>query len=201
MNDKDKTIIKEVVVGAADGVVNTLEAILPGVSIPYNMAKALFGAGMKLRQQRVLEWVEMIRDNPNVFTKEIVEQSAFQDAFVVALEKYLIERNEEKRKYFRNIFLGYASSNNPDQFPLEKYIHTLSQFSVEDLLTLRDVDHNRQDKNYQIYGNEATKITNIFNLIFLGILHQDPSSRLGPVNAPFVWISEFGREFIKFIVN
>lgn len=195
MNDKDKRILKDSVLVIADQVASSI----PALNIAWGLSKALFGAGMKLRQQRALEWVEMIRDHPEVFTKELLEQEEFQDGFVIALEKYLTERNEEKRKYFRNIFLGYASLNHKQLFPLEKFIHTLSQMSVEDINVLRDVDISRQDRNYQIYGNENTRLANIYNLISLGVIMTDPSSRLGPVNSPFVWISEFGKEFVKYI--
>ena len=191
MNEKNKQIVKD----SIDAIV----AAIPGLSLAWGLSKALYGAGLKLRQQKALEWVEMVRDNPNVFKKQLLEQEEFQDGFVFALEKYLTERSEEKRKYFRNIFLGYVLTNDCQSFPLEKFIHTLSQMSGEDIQVLRDVDTLRHDRNYQIYGNENTRLSNIYNLINLGILHTDPSSRLGPVNAPFIWISEFGKEFVKYL--
>lgn len=195
MNDKDKQLLKDSALVVADQIVSSI----PALNIAWSLSKALFGAGIKLRQQKALEWVEMVRDHPEVFTKKLLEQENFQDGFVSAFEKYLTERSEEKRRYFRNIFLGYASSNEKHSFPLEKFIHTLSQLSVDDVKVLSDVDLLRQDKNYQIYGNGDKQLVNIYNLISLGILMNDPSSRLGPVNAPFVWISEFGKEFVEYI--
>jgi len=191
MKEKDKQIAKD----SIDAIVSAI----PGLSLAWKLSKALYGAGIKLRQQKALEWIEMVRDNPNIFTKELLKQEEFQDGFAFSLEKYLTERSEEKRKFFRNIFLGYALSNNRTSFPIEKFIHTLSQMNSEDIKVLRDVDISRQDKNYQIYGNREVYLSNIYNLINLGILHTDPSSRLGEINAPFVWISEFGREFIKYL--
>lgn len=197
MDKKDKQLLKDSALVVADQIASSI----PALNIAWGLSKALFGAGIKLRQQKALEWVEMVRDHPEVFTKELLEQEELQDGFVTAFEKYLTERNEEKRKYFRNIFLGYAISDNKQLFPLEKFVHTLSQMSVEDVEVLRDVDTSRQDRNYQIYGNEDTRLANIYSLISLGILMNDPSSRLGPMNAPFVWISEFGKEFVNYIKN
>lgn len=191
MNKKDKQLIKD----SIDVVISTI----PGLNLAWGLSKALYGAGLKLRQQKALEWVEMVRDNPGIFTSELLEQEEFQDGFVFALEKYLTERSEEKRKYLQNIFLGYAATKQRLTFQLEKFIHALSQLSSEDINVLRDADISRKDRNYQIYGNEAIKLTSIYNLISLGILFNDPSSRLGPVNAPFVWISEFGKEFIEYL--
>ena len=191
MKEKDKQILKD----STDAIVSAI----PALNIAWGLSKALYGAGLKLRQQKALEWVEMVRDNSSVFTHELLIQEEFQDGFVFVLEKYIIERNEEKRKVFKNIFLGYASSSQKLLFPIEKYIHTLSQLNIGDINVLKDVDVERVDRNYQIYGNESKNLSNIFTLINLGILHNDPSSRIGPVDAPFVWISEFGKEFIKYI--
>jgi hypothetical protein len=191
MKEKDKQILKD----SADVVVSAI----PALNIAWGLSKALYGAGLKLRQQKALEWVEMIRDNPGIFTQELLMQEEFQDGFVFALEKYIIERNEEKRKVFKNIFLGYTTTSQKLLFPLEKYIHTLSQLNIVDINVLKDVDTLRTDRNYQIYGNDSRNLSNIFTLINLGILHNDPSSRMGPVDAPFIWISEFGKEFIKYI--
>jgi hypothetical protein len=143
----------------------------------------------------------MIQAHPEIFTKQLLEHQDFQDAFVFALEKYLIERSEEKRVSFRNIFLDYSQSSNPENFPLEKSIHTLSQLSEADIVVLKDVDVSRQDKNYQIYGDSAKNEAQIYNLITAGILHSDPSPRIGPIAGPFVWVSEFGREFIKYVTE
>ncbi|MBU1092413.1 hypothetical protein KJ836_01965 [Patescibacteria group bacterium] len=191
----NKQILKDSALVVADQIASSI----PVLNIAWGLSKALYGAGLKIRQQKALEWVEMVRDNPAVFTQKLLEQEEFQDGFVYALEKYLLERNEDKKSYFKNIFLGYAQANSMRDFPLEKFIHTLSQLNEIDIEVIRDIDLTRTDKNYQIYGNEERRLTNIFNLISLGILHSDPSSRLGPMKAPFVWISEFGREFIKYL--
>ncbi|MDD3190494.1 MAG: hypothetical protein PHI66_02270 [Candidatus Pacebacteria bacterium] len=191
MNEKDQIILED----SVDAVISTI----PQIGMVWGLCTALFGSAVKLRQKKALEWVEMIRDNPYIFTQELLKNEIFQDGFVCALEKYIVERNEEKRKCFRNIFLGFSISGDKQGFPLEKFIHTLSQLSEIDIEVLCDARVTRENKDYQIYGNKDYRISNIHNLINLGILGNDPSSRLGPLNAPFVWVSEFGKEFVKYI--
>lgn len=201
MNQKDKILAKDSSLGVADAIVDALAQSLPGINIAWNLSKALYGAGMKLRQERALEWIEMVRDNPSVFTEQVLADEKFQDGFVYSLEKYLTERSEDKRKIFRNIFLGFAVAQNRDKFPLEKYTHTLSQLSELDIEVLRDIDVENDGQNYQIYGANAHRIDNIYNLINLGILLDTTGSRLGhnPQNSPFVKISIFGKEFINYV--
>lgn len=197
MNDKDKIIAK----GAALAVVEEIVSKIPGLNLAYGLSKALFGAGMKLRHQRVLEWVEMIRSNPSIITKQVLSDERFQDGFAVALEKYLVERNEEKRRIFRSIFLGFAKAEDKTKFPLEKFIHTLSQLGELDIEVLKDVKTDEYGENYQIYGNNANRIDNIYNLLSLGLLFNTTGTRGGvdPKNSPFIKLSMFGREFIEYI--
>lgn len=196
MQNKDKKIIKKSALVVADQIVSNI----PALNIAWGLGKALFGAGMELRQERVLEFVEMIQKNPNIFIEKILNNKNFQDGFVYLLEKYIRERNEEKRRVLRNVFLGFTKSGNKDIYPLEKMTHTTTQLSELDIEVLKDVDVTKTDyKNYQVYGNEDRNLESIFNLINLGILLNNTVSRLGPVNAPFVNISEFGRKYIEYL--
>lgn len=196
ITSKDKIILKNVALATADIIASKL-----GLDIPWKLSKALFGAGMKLREKRALEWVEMVRDNPSVFTKTILSDESFQDGFVVALEKYLVERNEEKRKIFKNIFLGFAKAEDKTKFPLEKFAHTLSQLSEIDIEVLKDVKVEEKGQNYQVYGGNFNRIENIYNLIELGLLLDVTGSRLGhnPENSPFVKPTFFCKEFVAYL--
>jgi len=194
---RDKQIIKDSVMVLADEIASAI----PGLNIAWGLSKALAGAGMKLREQRALEWVEMIRDNTETFTKKILEEESFQDGFVYSIEKYLIERNDEKRRIFRKIFLGFAKSNNLEVFSLEKLTHSLSQLSTLDVEVLKDIKPEAQNQNYQIYGANHNHIENIYSLINLGILLDVTGNRIGmgPEEPPFVKLSTFGKQFIEFI--
>lgn len=197
--EKDKILGKDVALTLIDGIVSSV----PGLNVAWGLSKALFGSGLKLRQQKALEWVEMVKDHHEVFTKEILGQKEFQDGFVVALEKYLTERNKNRRLIARSIFLGFSESEDKDNYPLEKHLHTLSQLSDSDIEVLKDVKPKEKGQNYQIYGPNFYRIENIYNLINLGLLINTTGDRIGhnPANSPFVKISFFGEEFIRYLVN
>jgi hypothetical protein len=106
---------------------------VPGLSIAWALCKALYGNALELRQQKALEWVEMIKDNPAIFRKEILESTDFQDGFIVALEDYLKIRTILKRGMARKIFIHFAQAEDKEQFELERYDTTLSQISIDSL--------------------------------------------------------------------
>lgn len=194
MHGKDKQILKDSALVIADQIASAL----PGLNIAWGLSKALYGAGLKLREQRALEWVEMVRDNPSAFTETILQDAKFQDGFVYALERYIREKNENKRVAMRAIFLGFAESTIQDRFELERMYHVLSILNPEDMVILKDVDVIRTDF-HQVYENTMDKNENVYNLVNAGILMSDYSSRIGPIAAPFVKATTFGKEFIKFL--
>lgn len=211
MKDGDKQLVGAAAGVVADETVNVaamaladgIASAIPGLNIAWGLSKALYGNGLKLRQQRALEWVEMVRDNPEVFTEEMLRTETFQDGFVYCVEQYVAERNEEKRQYIKNIFLGYTRAGSQEEFPLERLTAVLQQLSNKDIATLKDVDVSQTGSNYQIYGSTDTNIDNVFNLIHLGLLTQDITPRYAQegYNAPFVNISSFGKEFIEYVTT
>ena len=190
MNEKDKQIVKD----SLDVVVSTI----PGLNIAWGLSKALYGAGLKLRQKKALEWIEMVKDNPSVFTEAILKNKTFQDGFVYALERYIREKSEEKRKYMKSIFLGFAQATNQTEFEIERILHVLNILNTEDIEVLKDIDVTK-DQFHQVYENTKEKNENIYNLVSVGILMSDYQSRIGPIAAPFVKITKFGREFVKYL--
>lgn len=138
MNPKDQQITKDVALAAADEVVSHI----PGLGLAWSLSKALHGAGLKLRQQRALEWVEMVRDNPTIFVESLLVNEDFQDGFTLALETYLTERNRQKRTIVRNIFIGFATSEQRAQFELERLLNTTSIISVNAIQLLAYIDAN-----------------------------------------------------------
>lgn len=206
MNDKDKIISEDAGIALVDYATEAIDAIvnqIPGLNLAWGLSKALFGAGIKLREKRAMEWVEMIRKNPSIMTAQVLSDEIFQDGFAFALEKYLTERNEEKRKTFRNIFLGFAKAQDKSKFPLEKLIHTLSQLSERDIEVLGDVNIEEKGRNYQIYGGNYNRIENIYNLIGLGLLSDVTGDRAGHhlENSPFVISTYYCKEFVEYLKN
>jgi hypothetical protein len=100
------------------------------------LTRGLYGANIELRQERALEFIETIRNNPTIFTQELLKSQQFQDGFVYTFEKYLQERSEAKRKIIQQIFKKYSIESSKESFELERYVSTLQQVSVDDLVIL-----------------------------------------------------------------
>ncbi len=224
MNDKDKQILKDSVMITAD----QIASIIPGLNIAWGLSKALYGAGIKLREQRALEWVEMVRDNPTVFNKQILSSENFQDAFVYSFEKYISERNDDKRKIIKKIFLGYSQSNDLEKIEIERMISLLSLVShkgLELLKILNEISNPELFKNNKLSDHLTTYLVNDSNnnpgkyklqpnsnireiwadaetdLISIGILRTYNIPRWGGSNHNDYDLSNTGREFIKYISN
>ncbi len=193
MKEKDKQIARDIAEVTIDAVVSKI----PGLDIAWGLSKALLGAGLKLRQQRALEWVEMVRANPGIFSKDILAEEAFQDGFVFALEKYIAERSETKRKHYRKIFLGFTEAENKSEFELEKFFQTLLTLNETDISILGYVD-THSPNSYQLF-DDAKYLDSVYNLVNVGIIYVDPSSRMGPIHSPNVYTSDFGRRFIRYL--
>lgn len=132
----DKNLSKRTVNAGITTVATGLDAIaggIPAFTATWLLCRALIGNAMDLRQQRVLEWVEMVRDNPKLFNEEVMNSPEFQDAFVVALEDYMRIRTVLKRGIARKIFMGYATAIDKEHFELERYNMTLRQISTDSL--------------------------------------------------------------------
>ncbi|MEN9852465.1 MAG: hypothetical protein RI996_408 [Candidatus Parcubacteria bacterium] len=221
MNEKDGQILKDSAIVIADNIAS----IIPGLSIAWNLSKALYGAGLKLREQRVLEWVEMVRDNPNVFYEQILSSENFQDTFVYSFEKYILERNETKRLIIKSIFIGYSQSKDFEQFEIERMTNFLSIISykgLELLKLLKDIPEVRgknlselfleylvsdSSSNPEKYKLEpGSNVREIWadaetDLISVGILRTYNIPRLGGTNYHDYDFTNTGREFIKYISN
>lgn len=156
MEEKDKQLVKDSALAIADSIVSNIH----GLNFAWGLTKALFGAGLKLRQQRALEWVEMVRDNPDIFVKVILEQEEFQDGFVLSLEKYILERNKSKREYIKNIFIGFTQSDQKQKFELERLLNTISIISVDAIELLVYIDKNiipEMNREYNLHDGQIVQ--------------------------------------------
>lgn len=194
MNEKDKQLIKDSAIVIAD----CFASLQPGLNIAWALSKSLYGSSLKLREKKALEWVEMVRENPSIFVESILNDTKFQDGFVYALECYIREKNEKKRKAMKKIFIGFTQSTDKDEFELERMYHVITILNPKDFIVLKDVSVHRVDF-HQIYEQDKDKNEFIYDLISAGILVSDYSSRVGPIAAPFVKVTKFGREFIKYL--
>lgn len=162
MQEKDKNIVKSSALVLADSIVSSLSVQYPGLDIAWGLSKGLYGAGMQLRQDRALKWIEMVRDNPKIFTQQILDSEPFQDGFVFAFEKYIKERNENKRKIVQNIFLGFGQSSDLNNFELEQYLNILSLLDATEISFLSSFT----DSDFYTEDN----VKNCNHLIQLGLI-------------------------------
>lgn len=222
MNEKDKQIVKDSSLIIADQIVSNI----PLLNISWGLSKALYGAGLKLREKRALEWVEMVRDNPVIFIEEILRSENFQDAFVYSFEKYISERNETKRQIIKKIFLGYSKSEKIEEFEIERMTSLLSLISykgLELLKILKNISTNIYNKNlseslleylikdsndnpgkYNLPTN--SNVREIWaeaetDLISIGLLRTYNFTQYGGSNYHDYDFSILGKEFIKYIEN
>ncbi|MGH7156854.1 MAG: hypothetical protein ACREGG_01965 [Candidatus Saccharimonadales bacterium] len=150
--ESDKNLLKRSGIAIIDSTVGKV----PGLSLPWELSKAYYGNALELRQKRALEWVEMVRNNPTVFSKEILQTEEFQDGFVAGLEHYMKLRVKDKRIVAQQIFTNFCGSPDKPNFPLERYDDTLVKISVEglqylaflekEIIPLRDIEI---EKKYQ----------------------------------------------------
>jgi len=151
MNEKDKIILSDSSTAIIDGALNMADQIvsaIPFLNIAWALSKSLYGAGLKLRQKRALEWVEMVRDNPHIFVEQILVDESFQDGFVYMLENYIRERSDKKRKIAKNIFLGFIKADDKNSFSMEKFVHTLNQLSEKDIEVIPKLDAWLKERGY-----------------------------------------------------
>jgi hypothetical protein len=138
---KDKIVLLNSVVVVIDGMVtafdNSINGGVPALAIAWGLSKGLYGASIQLRQERAVEFVEMIIKNPSIFTKEILSSQEFQDGFVYTFEKYLTQRAEYKRKIIQRVFLGFGIEEHKQDFKLERLLSTIDQVSVNEIEAFR----------------------------------------------------------------
>ncbi|NTW15330.1 MAG: restriction endonuclease [Candidatus Moranbacteria bacterium] len=113
-----------------EAILGPLLAQYPYWELAFYEAIGLYGYYMALKQERVNEYVEFIRDHPDAFRKQIVESEEFRDGFVIAFEEYLKLRSEEKRRLAKRVFLGFTVSEDKEGFELERLDDVLSKISL-----------------------------------------------------------------------
>ena len=140
-SSRDSIIKKNVAIATVDAFVVTIDTLnfegLPVLAIAWGMAKGLFGAGIQLRQDRAIEFLEQIRDKKDIFSREVLQSREFQDGFVYVFEKYLTQRNKDKRGLIRQVFIGFSVAEDKENFLLERIISTIELITLEEIVAFR----------------------------------------------------------------
>ncbi len=210
--ESDKELMKRAGIASVDAIVVAIDTTLGGtplVSGAWGLTKALIGNGIALRQKKAIEWVEMIRDNPTIFTKDVVSTEEFQDAFVISLENYIRERNESKRKILREIFKSYSCSQHPVLYPLERLNELTKQITLYDAETfeylVRLSKEYETGRSFRDTRESPSRHESILHLISLGLLIHDDRARMATdkpgVPTPYILISGLGSHYYQFISN
>lgn len=205
---EDKELLKSSGIAAVDTVAAGVDIALGGTPLAtgaWGLSKALLGRGLALRQKKALEWIEMIRDNPSVFTKQLLETEGFQDSFVTSLEGYIKERNADKRSVLRAIFLDYSAFPEPTSYPIERLNEITKQLTINDAKNFSYIVYlSTEYQPGRAIGEGTGDIESILHLCSLGMLLQDTSPRFmsegkaGP-SSPFVFVSGLGARYYEFI--
>lgn len=103
----------------------------PGLQLALYQAIALRGFYMAIKQEEVNMFVEDMIKHPEIYREEIVSSKEFGDGFVLSFENYLRARTEEKRRYIRNVLMGFAKSTNKKDFQMERLQDTILKISTE----------------------------------------------------------------------
>jgi hypothetical protein len=192
---------KDMSLASAKGIVS----LIPGLGIIWGIAEAYYGAGLKLRQERALNWVEMMRDNPSVFTAELLQDEQFQDGFVYSLEQFLRQRNYDKRRIAKNIFLGFSTTTNKADFPLERFTHVLNILHELDIAALVKLYPENIVREHIVNGTRWFSRLGSINqergnmLLSLGIIQFAEDRSFGP-NNPHVELTDFGKQLVQYII-
>ena len=88
------------------GLVAIASSVNVGLGVAVGMAAALFGPAIERRRDRAEQLIKFIEDSMAGISSTILEDKVFQDGFVFLLEKYIRERNDDKRIILQQILLG-----------------------------------------------------------------------------------------------
>lgn len=204
MKESDKELLEGAGLASADAVVATIDALMGTGALAagaWGLAKSYFGRGLALRQSKALEWVEMVRDNPSIFTKVLLESYVFQDAFVTSLEGYIKERSEEKREVLRAIFLDYSKFPDAEDYPLEKMQNIVQLITLNEMRLFSRIAPNIMVGNsVSIRGLDARgAITAMWGLRQIGLFRDSTQTMTIGGDLPEMVVSELGGAFARYM--
>jgi len=191
-------------------------AVNPLLGIAFGMAAAYFGPAIERRQDRAEELIRYIQDNISEYTPEILGDKVFQDGLILLLEKYIRERNDDKRLILQKVLQGYIKAPNLLDYPLEEMTDLVSRLRLSDVDTLRkalqEAKIASEGMGVKAYDNESPFLLkvepySVSRLVYFGLLHEDRTrngARISEENEAYylyVWVSPTGKEFAKYINN
>ena len=220
-----KMVAKNFVLPMVGAFVSQFPEFLPH----WTLVQGFFGSLFDLQQDKINDFVEFIKNNKTTFSKEVIDTQDFKDGFLITFQEYIKQRNEQKRKYIQNIFLGFALSNNKINFEMERMYDLLNKLSEYQFFVLSRFNGNKKLKiNFEERDDEESDYDDIRYLQSLGLLNvvakreldvqvtttkkEYDNGKHSGVDYPSeadstleesetFYLSFFGEDFIKFIVD
>jgi len=203
---------KNFIIPAIDTLVITRPEFMPS----WILVKGFYGSLFDVKQEEINEFVEFIKENNDIFTQEIVKTKEFRDGFVITFEEYLKQRNENKRKYIQNIFLGFTADDAKDDFELERMYDVLNRISKSQISLMKKIKREGQIEIEIVNGSVDNEddYENLKYLEYIGILSHTKQSDVD-VDVVDTYmqaysdlyeietfkLSSFGKKFVRFILN
>jgi len=195
--------------------IDMLVAIKPEFIPCWILVKGFYGALFDIKQEEINNFVSFIRENNEIFTREILKTKDFRDGFVITFEEYLKQRNENKRKIIQNIFLGFTKNNVKECFELERMYDLLNKISEYQMSLINKV---KKEKQIIIKSNMRDVTKNNYEYLkyleYLGILscekkgyvetdvsYEDEEADSNFYETEKFSLSVFGENFVKFILK
>lgn len=121
---------------AVDSLPQTIATILipfitvnPALAAPLIAIVGIYGWSVVYRQERLNQLMQSVVDEPDIFTKNTIASSEFQDGLITFIDGYFKLRDDNRLTYARAIFRDFAVSDNKPLYPLERYNDTLMKLS------------------------------------------------------------------------
>lgn len=205
MKESDRELLKNSGTAAIDAVVAAIDTSfgggMPLTTGAWALAKTYFGRGLVLRQKKALEWIEMVRDNPSIITRELLESNNFQDAFVASLEGYVKERSQDKRTVLRSIFIDYSAFPNSEDYPLEKMQNLVNLITLNEMRTFSSLGSEVKAGDQISLNNpqDSSAIAAAWGLRQIGLLRENTQTIVIGGTLPAMVVSELGVEFARYL--
>jgi hypothetical protein len=183
-------------------------SINQALGVAVGMAASLFGSALARRQDRAKELLDFVSNNISQFSDQVLNDIVFQDGLIFLLEKYIRERNDDKREILQQILLGYCKAPSLLDFPIEEMSDLVNRIRMSDVAVFREA---LQAETTELDGRNPSFMlkqdpNSVSRLIYFGLLHEDRSQN-GPQirdydhkNFLYVWISPTGRSFAEYLV-
>mgnify|MGYP004479676377 CR=1 FL=1 len=136
---------KESLLAAAESVSRAILSTVPFSQIVLGYYDALKAKQAKRKFDRLIELCnklgEDLQTQKEVINNEYVKQEDFLDIVEEVTTKVINERSEEKRQYYKNIFLHSVTAEEVDYDITEKYLNLLSRLENEDIVVFAALHH------------------------------------------------------------